>query len=53
MTEPSITCPKCKMVSYNLGDIEHKYCNNCHEWHEDMIYDKSGVDSGTQSKPNA
>lgn len=33
---PSITCPRCKMVSYNSNDIEHKFCGNCHEWHEYM-----------------
>lgn len=33
---PSITCPKCAMVSYNTNDIKHRYCGNCHEWHEFM-----------------
>jgi hypothetical protein len=37
MTEfPSITCSKCKMVSYHTEDIKHKYCGNCHDWHEFM-----------------
>lgn len=33
---PSITCPKCKMVSYHTDDIKYKYCGNCHNWHEYM-----------------
>lgn len=38
---PSIKCPKCRLVSYNTNDIQHKFCGNCHEWHEDMkIEDK-------------
>lgn len=31
---PSIKCPKCKMVSYNINDIKHKFCGNCHEYHD-------------------
>lgn len=31
----NIKCPKCRMVSYNTNDIKHKFCGNCHEWHED------------------
>jgi len=38
---PSITCPQCGMVSYNTNDIEHKYCGNCHEWHEHMLAKKA------------
>ena len=33
---PGITCPKCKMTSYNLNDIEHRWCGNCNQHHEDM-----------------
>lgn len=30
--QPSITCPKCRMTSYNPNDIEQGYCGNCHDW---------------------
>ena len=33
---PSITCPKCSRTSYSPGDIENRYCGNCHEYHADM-----------------
>jgi protein-arginine kinase activator protein McsA len=33
----SITCPNCQMVSYNLKDVENKYCGNCHEYHVFMV----------------
>ena len=31
---PSITCPRCGRVSFNAGDIEHRYCGNCHQFHD-------------------
>jgi hypothetical protein len=34
-----ITCKKCGMTSYNINDVEHKYCGNCHEF-LDMPYIK-------------
>lgn len=30
--QPSITCPRCGMTSYNPNDIREKYCGNCHDW---------------------
>lgn len=30
--EPSITCPKCGMTSFNRNDISEGYCGNCHDW---------------------
>ena len=33
MTE-SITCPSCGKTSYNPGDIQNRYCGNCHEFHD-------------------
>jgi hypothetical protein len=30
----SITCLKCNRTSYNINDIENKYCGNCHEFHQ-------------------
>ncbi len=34
--QPSITCPRCGMTSYNPNDIEQRYCGNCHMFHADM-----------------
>jgi len=30
--QPSFTCPKCGMTSYNPNDIREGYCGNCHTW---------------------
>lgn len=30
----AIKCLKCGMTSYNPNDVRHKYCGNCHEFHE-------------------
>ena len=35
-TAPSITCPRCGWTSFNLNDIEQRYCGHCHTFHEDM-----------------
>lgn len=32
IAEPSITCPRCGMTSYNANDIREGYCGNCHDW---------------------
>jgi hypothetical protein len=32
--EECITCFRCGLTSYSLGDVEHKYCGNCHLFHE-------------------
>lgn len=32
-----ITCPKCKMDSYNPVDIVERYCGHCHEFLADMV----------------
>lgn len=29
---PSITCPVCRMTSYNPNDIVYGYCGNCHDY---------------------
>lgn len=36
LPQASITCPRCRLTSYNPNDIEHKYCGNCHQFHADM-----------------
>jgi hypothetical protein len=41
---PSITCPVCHLTSYSAGDIEHRYCGNCHMYHADM-------EGSTDAKP--
>lgn len=35
--EPSITCPECRMTSYNPNDIKQGYCGNCHWWTSDPV----------------
>ncbi len=30
----AIKCLKCGLTSYNPNDAIHKYCGNCHEYHE-------------------
>jgi len=30
----AIKCLQCGMTSYNPNDVEHKYCGNCHIFHE-------------------
>jgi ribosomal protein L37E len=32
MKDPSITCPRCGMTSYNPNDIQQGYCGNCNDW---------------------
>lgn len=34
--EPSIECPQCGMRSYHPMDVLHKYCGNCHLFHDQM-----------------
>lgn len=36
---PSITCPRCGWTSYNPGDIEHRYCGHCNNFHDQMSLD--------------
>jgi hypothetical protein len=35
-SQPTITCPKCGMVSGHPEDISQKYCGNCHQFHDQM-----------------
>ncbi|HVX56959.1 MAG TPA: hypothetical protein VHA37_04455 [Candidatus Saccharimonadales bacterium] len=30
----SITCHTCGQTSWNLADVEHKYCGFCHKFHQ-------------------
>jgi hypothetical protein len=32
----SITCKRCKRTSYNLNDVEQRYCGYCHVFHDDI-----------------
>lgn len=32
----SITCLRCRMESFSLGDIDHKFCDRCHHYHNDF-----------------
>ena len=36
MQQPSIACPKCGRVSYNLNDVANRYCGACHMFHKDL-----------------
>jgi hypothetical protein len=36
MNAPSIECPLCHRVSYNLTDIEQRYCGACHFFHGEI-----------------
>lgn len=31
----SYICPGCRAVSYNLNDIQERYCGRCHQWADD------------------
>lgn len=42
--QPSITCTDCGMTSYNPNDIKHKYCGNCHKWHDDTTERQQGLE---------
>ena len=33
----AIRCLKCEMTSWHYKDVEHKYCGNCHMFHEEPI----------------
>jgi hypothetical protein len=33
---PSIACPRCGRVSYNMNDVVQRYCGACHEFHDTM-----------------
>lgn len=41
-------CCICNQMSYNINDLENKYCKNCHIFHDErnidnpMFYDKEG-----------
>lgn len=43
---PFIECPQCNIKSYNTNDIKYRYCNNCHEYHEEMDFEAYLIDSG-------
>lgn len=34
---PSIICPRCGRTSYHPGDVEKRYCGNCHQFHDDFM----------------
>jgi hypothetical protein len=31
---PSYRCPRCGAVSYNAGDLAHRYCGRCHKFED-------------------
>lgn len=36
-SQPSIQCPSCGRVSFNLNDIRERYCGNCSQYHDTML----------------
>lgn len=36
VTDCTITCPRCGMVSYNVHDIQHQYCGACRAFIEGL-----------------
>lgn len=34
-SQTTITCLGCGRESYNVNDVEHKYCGHCHVYHEE------------------
>jgi ribosomal protein L37E len=36
-SQPSITCPRCGMISYHPQDIEQRYCVKCHLFHDSFF----------------
>ena len=32
--QKGIKCLKCHLISFNEHDIKHKYCGNCHVFHD-------------------
>ena len=41
--QPYIVCPKCGMVSRNTNDVTHRYCGNCHAFHDDLEIAKQRI----------
>lgn len=38
----AIKCMTCQMRSYHPKDVEHRYCGNCHKFHEDGPHPRRG-----------
>ncbi len=38
--QDAIKCLICDMVSYNENDIREKYCGNCNQFHNIMMYQR-------------
>lgn len=32
-----ILCHRCKLRSFNRGDIHNRYCGNCHKFHDEEL----------------
>lgn len=35
VVQPSITCPRCKLTSFNPNDVAQRYCGHCQQFHEE------------------
>jgi hypothetical protein len=49
--QPRITCPICRMTSYNPTDISEGYCGNCHDWTTPRIHSQRQVDLNRPGDP--
>ncbi len=38
--EKGIECLDCGFTSWNRNDVKHKYCGNCHEFHDTKEWKK-------------
>ena len=45
--QPSITCPLCLMTSYHPEDIAHRYCGNCHLFHDECEFKRRLAERNT------
>lgn len=46
----SITCHRCGRTSYNVGDIDNRYCGFCRKFHAEHTFPSKGA-SGEESVP--
>jgi hypothetical protein len=42
----AITCGECGLTSHNPHDVAHRYCGNCHVFHDDVPAPPIGSASG-------
>lgn len=40
---PSVMCPRCGRTSWNINDVENRYCGYCHLFHDQMATDTAAL----------